>query len=486
VVTANSRMEVWQPGYLIVRGTRIAEAGPGLGPDGDFDERIDATSSIAMPGLVNGHSHSPSNLLKGTWSRLPLEIWRQYIRAGWREYSDEAIYVSAQLGIVEMIRTGCTSVMDHFYTGSPQPHMGALNAVAAMADAGMRGGLALTLSDRQYETTVGLDTKNLSAAARAEVARISRLEGIQSLEDFVEFAETVRHRTHLVLPIVGPSAPHRCTQEQLRRCQNTAIELDTMVHMHVCETKGQFLQGKVLFGVSPICHLDKIGVLTDRLSMAHCVWFTDEDIERAGARGTVVIHNPASNGKLGSGRMRFEDMLRHGVRLGLATDGSGSNDTQNMFEALRIAGLWHNRSDRDYAQWPKPEDILRAATSGSAHALGLGSDAGILEAGRLADIVLLTTDSYHFVPLNNVINQLVYCENGISVTDLMIDGRWVLRGRKLLTIDEQRLYARARALRAEMEDRLRAQFRQTAELEPALRQQYLKAAQTHWSERSGA
>jgi cytosine/adenosine deaminase-related metal-dependent hydrolase len=140
-----------------------------------------------------------------------------------------------------------------------------------------------------------------------------------------------------------------------------------MVHMHVCETKGQFLQGKLLFGVSPVCHLDKIGVLTDRLSMAHSVWLTDEDIERTAARGTVVIHNPASNGKLGSGRMRFDDMLKKGVRLGLATDGSGSNDTQNMFEALRIAALWHNRSDRDYAEWPAPEDILRAATSGSAH-----------------------------------------------------------------------------------------------------------------------
>jgi len=486
VVTANSRMQVWQPGYVIVRDSRIAEAGPGPGPDGDFEERIDARSSIVMPGLVNGHSHSPSNLLKGTWSRLPLEIWRQYIRAGWREYSDEAIYVSAQLGIVEMIRTGCTSVMDHFYTGSPRPHMGALNAVAAMADAGMRGGLALTLSDRQYETTVGIDTKNLSAAARQEVERISRLEGTQSLEDFVKFAGTVRSRTHLVLPIVGPSAPHRCTQEQLRRCQETAVDLDTMVHMHVCETKGQFLQGKVLFGLSPVCHLDKIGVLTDRLSMAHSVWLTDEDIERTAARGTVVIHNPASNGKLGSGRMRFDDMLKKGVRLGLATDGSGSNDTQNMFEALRIAALWHNRSDRDYAEWPAPEDILRAATSGSAHALGLGGDAGIIERGRLADIVMLTTDSYHFVPLNNVINQLVYCENGISVTDVMIDGHWILRRGKLLTIDEKDVYARARALREEMEERLREQFRRTAEIEPALRHQYLKAAQRAWSERSGA
>ncbi|TMJ25840.1 MAG: hypothetical protein E6G96_15085, partial [Alphaproteobacteria bacterium] len=84
LVTANSRMDVWQPGYVIVRGNRIAEAGPGFGPDGEFDARVDASASIAMPGLVNAHSHSPSNLLKGTWSRLPLEIWRQYIRAGWR------------------------------------------------------------------------------------------------------------------------------------------------------------------------------------------------------------------------------------------------------------------------------------------------------------------------------------------------------------------------------------------------------------------
>jgi 5-methylthioadenosine/S-adenosylhomocysteine deaminase len=98
----------------------------------------------------------------------------------------------------------------------------------------------------------------------------------------------------------------------------------------------------------------------------------------------------------------------------------------------------------------------------------------------------LTTDTYHYVPLNNVVNQIVYCENGISVTDVMIDGRWVLRGGKLLTVDEKRLFARARALRAEMEERLKEQFRQTAEIEPALRQQYLKAAKTVWSDQSGA
>ena len=135
-----------------------------------------------------------------------------------------------------------------------------------------------------------------------------------------------------------------------------AVDLDTTVHMHVCETRGQFLQGRNLFGATPVAHLDKIGILNERLSMAHCVWLTDDDIERVARNGTIVVHNPASNGKLGSGRMRFDDMLRRGVRLGLATDGSGSNDTQNMFEAMRIASVWHNRNDRDYNDWPSAQE----------------------------------------------------------------------------------------------------------------------------------
>lgn len=486
VVSANERMDVWRPGYAIVEDGRIAEAGPGTGPDGAFDENINESASILMPGLINGHAHSPSNLLKGTWSRLPLEIWRQYLRAGWREYSDEAIYVSAQLGIVEMIRTGCTSVLDHFYTGSSSPHMGALHAAAAMVDAGMRGAIALTISDRQYEATVGLDPQKLSKEANEEIERISKFEGAESLDDFLAFAKALRERPNLVVPIVGPSAPHRCSDEMLMRCMKIAVELDTMIHIHVCETKGQFLQGKKLFGATVVAHLDEIGLLNDRVSMAHCVYLTDDDIERVAQKGAIVIHNPASNGKLGSGRMRFDDMLQRGVRLGLATDGSGSNDTQNMFESMRFAGILHNRNDRDYDDWPSPEDVLRAATSGSARALGLGGKAGVIERGRLADLVLLTTNSFHFAPLNNVINQIVYCENGMSITDVMIDGRWVFRSGEFLTVDVASLYDRARWLRAEMDERVQEQFRRTAPLEAALRAAYLKTAQIPWSHRDGS
>jgi 5-methylthioadenosine/S-adenosylhomocysteine deaminase len=483
VVTANDRMDVWKPGYLIIRDGLILDAGSGTGPAGDFAETLDLTGRIVMPGLVNGHSHSPSNLLKGTWARLPLEIWRQYIRAGWREYSDEALYVSAQLGIIEMIRTGCTSVMDHFYSGSPSPYMGAMQVVDAMATAGMRGGLALTLSDQQYDQTVGLDTAKLSAAAKEEVGRITRLEGKTTLEDFIAFTESARQRTKLVLPIVGPSAPHRCSKEQLMRCSEIAAELDTMVHMHVCETKGQFLQGHKLFGCSPVTHLDRIGVLNERLSMAHCVWLTDEDMDRIAARGTIVIHNPASNGKLGSGRMRFDEMLRRNVRVGIATDGTGSNDTQNMFEGMRFAGIIHNRNTDDFLDWPSPEAVLRAATSQSAYALGHGGRLGVIANDHFADLVFMDRQSFPFVPLNDPINQIVYCEGGMSVTDVMIDGKWVLRKRQLQTIDERAVYDRADVLRAEMDERIQEQFRQTRELEPALREEYLKTAKAAWSER---
>jgi 5-methylthioadenosine/S-adenosylhomocysteine deaminase len=481
VVTANERMDVWQPGYVIVDAGRIVEAGPGTGPAGDFSECVEEPFGIVMPGLVNAHAHSPSNLLKGTFSCLPLEIWRQYIRAGWREYSDEAIYVSAQLGVVEMIRTGCTAVLDHFYTGSTSPYMGALQAVDAMEQAGMRGALALTLSDSRYEDTVDIGTAGLSPGARDEIDRISQLEGATTLEDFVEFAHEVRKRSTLVAPIVGPSAPHRCSNDLLVQCMETAVELDTTVHIHVCETKGQFFQGLKLFGKSVVGHLDELGVLNERLSMAHCVWLTDSDIELAAKRGTVIVHNPASNGKLGSGRMRFDEMIQRGVRVGLATDGAGSNDTQNMFEAMRFAAAWHNHNDVDYRDWPSPEQVLRAATSTSAQALGLGGKLGSIGPGKLADLVLLTMNSFPFSPLNNVVNQLVYCENGMSVRSVMIDGRWVMRGGEVLTLDEAALYGRARELRAEMEDRLQLQFAQTAEIEPALRDAYLRGRQTAWS-----
>lgn len=481
VVPVLDGMPVWSPGHVIVEDGTIVAAGAGPLPAGDFDETVRRPEAILVPGLVNAHAHSPSALVKGTWARLPLEIWRQYIRAAWREYSDEAITVSAQLGVVEMLKTGCTSVLDHFYTGSRSPHMGAIHAVRAMDDAGMRGTCALTLSDAAYETTVGLDRSKLDQAARAEVDRITAAEGAETLEDAEEFIAEVRAASVLVEPMIGPSAPHRCSTGMLQRSLALAEATDTALHMHVAETKGQYLQCMKMFGQSPVARLADVGILTDRLSMAHCVWLTDADLALVAAAGTTVVHNPASNGKLGSGRMRLPEMLAAGVRVALATDGQGSNDTQNMFEALRFAGTIHNGPERDYRDWPSAEALLTAATADAAHALGMGGRVGRLAPGLAADLVLLTTDSYHFAPLNDVVNQLVWCENGASVRDVMVAGRWVVRDGRLLTVDEAALYARARALRAAMDDALAMQYSATAAIEPGLREQWLAACCSPWS-----
>jgi 5-methylthioadenosine/S-adenosylhomocysteine deaminase len=485
VVTVDARMQVWRPGFLVVEGAQIAAAGPGPGPEGSFDEVVDAPDMIVMPGLVNGHAHSPSTLVKGLWSGLPLEIWRQHIRAAWRAYSDDALYVSAQLAAVEMLRTGVTAAMDHFYSGSPSPYMGAMNAVDGMADAGMRGALALTLSDQSYASTVGLDAADLNSGARSEVDRISAFETAVTIDGFPGFAAELRARRPQFVPVIGPSAPHRCSVELLSRCASMARALDVMVHIHVAETKGQAIQGRKAFGCSVVEHLDRVGLLNERLSMAHCVWLSDSDIALVAARGAVVVHNPASNGKLGSGRMRLERMLAAGVRVGLATDGSGSNDTQNVFEAMRFAGTIHNGSETDYRDWPSPAAILRAATQGSARAIAMADKAGMIAPGRLADLVFLTTESVHFTPLNDVVNQLVYCENGMSVRAAMVGGRWVMRDGRLTLIDEAALFARARRLRDDMDAAIREEFARTAALEPALREAWLKARSVGWCNATG-
>ena len=293
------------------------------------------------------------------WAQFQLEIWRQHIRAGWREFSDEALQVSAQLGLIEMIRTGCTSVMDHFYSGSPSPYMGAMEVVEAMANAGMRGGLALTLSDQQYDHTVGLDTTTLSAAAKDEVGRISRLEGKTTLDDFINFAArfaNTRILLHQSLVLLRRTDVRRNSWCAVPRSRS---DLKPMVHMHVCETKGQFFQGQKLFGCSPVAHLDRIGVLNDRLSMAHCVWLTDDDMGRVAARGTTVIHHPGQQWKL---RQRPYALRRDAAperSVWLATDGSGSNDTQNMFEAMRLAGILTTATPRIMSSGRRPKYSAR-------------------------------------------------------------------------------------------------------------------------------
>ena len=217
-----------------------------------------------------------------------------------------------------------------------------------------------------------------------------------------------------------------------------AEEYGVVVQTHVAESKAQAMLGLQKYGKSLVAHLQGLGVLGPRFSAAHGIWLDGDDIARLADAGAGVVHNPMSNLRLGSGVAPARALLDAGVRVGIGTDASNTSDGQNMFEAQRLAALLSRIADADPARWLSVEEAFRAATEGSAAILGF-DHIGRLEPGYRADIVFLDIGHINYVPLRNPLRQLVLAENGAAIDSVMIDGRFVLRGGRMLTLDETRL-----------------------------------------------
>ncbi len=329
-----------------------------------------------------------------------------------------------------------------------------MEAIArAYGDVGMRAVLAPAVADIVfYEVVPGLmdllpkelrkRVESIQAAPTAELLRLS--------------AETVR-RLHgtgndRIRVALAPTIPTQCTDEFLEGCARLAREHGVGVHTHLSESKIQAITARRRWGKTAVARLEEVGLLGPSFVGAHSVWLTEDDMRRLAAAGGAVAHNPASNLRLGSGIAAVREMLDAGVTVGIGCDGSMSSDNQNLFEAMRIAGLVGNvRFPHDTARWLSALEIWRMATAGGARALGFGADLGAIEPGRKADLVLLRADSTFLRPLNDVMGSLVYVETGAAVDTVLVDGRVVVRGGRVLTVDEDRLRARAQ----EAADRIR-------------------------------
>jgi len=211
-----------------------------------------------------------------------------------------------------------------------------------------------------------------------------------------------------------------------------------LLQTHLAESKTQAVLGYKKYGRSLVAHLQALNVLGPRLSAAHGIWLDSDDISRLAAAGAGVVHNPMSNLRLGSGVAPSRALLDAGVRLGIGTDASNTSDGQNMFEALRLAAFLSRVGDADYGRWLSAEEVFRAATEGSAKILNFDR-IGRLEPGYRADIVFLDIGHINYVPLRNPLQQMVLAENGAAIHSVMIDGRFIVRDRRLLTVDEARL-----------------------------------------------
>lgn len=438
---------------ILIEGDRIAEVGPpGLTAPADAT-LFDAADRAIVPGLVNGHVHGHGTLAKGlVEDRWPLELFLNALPGltGNRNLEDK--YLNGLVAAAEMIRKGCTACYDLFFE-FPKPSREGLQAIGrAYADAGIRAVIAPMVADRTlYQAYPGLlDAIPEPFRAQAEAIRLAPYEA--SADAAAEAFDDWPFDRDLIRPAIAPTIPLHCSDAFLRRCADLARAYALPLQTHLAETRAQALLGRRVYGKSLTAHLDDLGLLGPQFSAAHAVWLDADDRRRFADNGASVVHAPISNMRFGSGLARIRPMLEAGINVGIATDAANSSDSLNMFEATRAASLISRVQSPDYRRWLGADEVLRMATEGSARAMGLDGVAGRIEAGWKADLVFLDLGHINYVPLHDLVTQIVFTENGAAVDSVMIGGRLVLDHGRLTTIDEAKLRVRV----AEASERLAA------------------------------
>jgi len=246
---------------------------------------------------------------------------------------------------------------------------------------------------------------------------------------------------------VAPTIPHHCSDEFISACVALSREHGAGLHSHVAESKVQAIVGLKRYGKTLTAHLDDLGALGPRFTVAHGVWLDGDDMRRLGGHGASVAHNPGSNMRLGNGLGDMHAMLGHGVNVGIGTDGANCSDNLNMYEAMRLASFASKAQRPDAERWVTTEEVAVAATEGSARALGLDGQIGRLAPGYKADIVFLDLGHVNWIPLNDPTNQLVHTEDGGAVRHVMIGGRMVVQDRRVTTVDMAALARQVEAAR---------------------------------------
>ena len=439
----------WTPrrADIAIEGNRIAAVGNGLTSAGKI---LDGEDLLAVPGFVNAHYHSPLSILRGTAEGLshPAFMWQN--QADTAQRTPEEITLSALIGGAEMLASGTTAVMDHF------PEQGFdVSHVAAVARAyetlGMRAAVALRVFDGTYDDIIppgGLPP----ALAKANPLSPPPLAETMAL---VEAAADAFHRPEGLLRVFpAPSNPGRCSDELLVACDVLARERGLGVHTHLLETEIQTRIAAERYGTTMVKHMDRLGVLSSRLSCAHTIWIDEADIALLAERGATVVHNPESNLKIGAGVMPLPLMRRRGLRVALGTDGASTNDNLALHEAMRLALIVHRPGERDRRRWLTAADALDMATVAGAEALQY-ADLGALAPGQLADIALYDLNDLRWAPCNDPVQQLVFAETGAAVHTVIVNGRVVVDAKRVTTVDVDALAREARGLLASIRRRNR-------------------------------
>jgi cytosine/adenosine deaminase-related metal-dependent hydrolase len=450
---------------LLVRGGVIARiAAPGtIAAPGVATH--DAADRLILPGLVNAHTHGHANLMKGVADRWTLEA--SLTNGPWLggARDPEMIYLSTLVGAVDMVSKGCTACFDLVYE-FPRPTAAGFAAVArAYADVGMRAVLAPMVADKTLFHAIPGLLDALPADLRDAVGRFGLGAGDETIAAVEAIAAARSNLPDRISLAIAPTIPHHCTERFLRQCADIADGHDLRIHMHIAESRLQAVTARKLYGSSAVRYLHRLGVLRRGFIAAHAVWLDDDDLDLMAGTGCTVAHIPASNLRLGSGIAHVRPMLERGMTVGLATDGANSSDALSMLQAMRLASYGSRAFAGPRERWLGAAETLRLATQGGADVLGLERGGRIAE-GALADLVFLDLDHIDFVPLTDPFNQLVTCADSAGVTDVMVNGRFVVQGGRITSIDISSLRERVRAAVARLQTSLADAKALAARLEP--------------------
>ncbi|AZO95365.1 amidohydrolase [Halocella sp. SP3-1] len=410
-VIYSANQEMINNGYIIIKDKLITEVGSGYHEDQEhnkYDQVIDGRGKIALPGLVNCHTHAGMTLLRGYADDLPLNKWlNDKIWPYEAGLNSDDIYWGTMLAIIEMIRTGTTLFADMYFS------------MDLVAKAVQESGIRAVLSSGLIEANDG--RKGL----------------IESLEFSRKWMGGANGR---ITTMLGPHAPYTCSEGYLREIIDLSNEHNLPVNIHLAETKGEYAEIEKEYGLSPVKYLNNIGLFSRPVVAAHCVYLDDEDIDIMASNQVGVVYNPASNMKLGSGIAPICKIIDRDIKVGIGSDGVSSNNNLDLIEEARL-GSYLQKVDKLNPTVMDVHSLLKMLTLSGSRVLQLGDNLGIIAQGNLADIILvnISNNSFYY-PHHNNLSNLFYAGSGRDVDTVIINGKIVMNKKNILTIDVEKIY----------------------------------------------
>ncbi|MDB9340749.1 MULTISPECIES: amidohydrolase [Cyanophyceae] len=403
---------------------RIAAIAPDLDVIGTA---VDGSNKLLLPGFVNAHTHSSEMWQRGIMSIFPLELWLAELY-DFAPLDLEKVYLSALGTAVETLLSGGTSVVDHLVLTPGKELETIATAVRAYREVGIRAFIAPLIQDESLSAGIpsGETEQNHEPYFRSTTATLEIIE--EAVKQF--------HRPDEGISIlVAPTGIQLCSDALFTGCIELSDRYNLCRHSHLLETKAQEKLAQEKYGCTAVEHLQRIGYLGDRTSLAHCVWLNNHDITILAQTQCTVVHNPLSNLRLGSGIAPILKYIKSGVNVTFGCDGASSNDSQDLLEAIKIGSILHNITDPDYQNWITPKKAVEMASLGGAKGLNIADQIGSLTVGKQADLVMYDLTNLSLLPRTDPIGLLVLGRPTNVVHSAWINGKQIVSKNQINTIN---------------------------------------------------